>query len=171
MAYTNSQMRQHIYELQTYLYAISMFNNNIPQIIPSGIYDSETAAAVRTFQREYGLPATGNTDPATWNKIVNVYRADLNSAPVPYHVYPSASYVVRRGDNGPIVYILQTMLDNIGKSYDNAPCVDICGNYDNATVDAVKAFQRRVGLSQTGVVNSATWNMLVHCCEHINSAL
>ena len=82
MAYTNSQMRQHIYELQTYLYAISMFNNKIPQVIPNGVYDPETAAAVRAFQREYGLAVTGNTDSATWNKIVNVYRADLNSAPV-----------------------------------------------------------------------------------------
>ena len=56
MAYTNAQKKQHIYELQTYLYAISLFNDKIPQVIPDGVYDSETSIAVRAFQREYGLP-------------------------------------------------------------------------------------------------------------------
>lgn len=34
MPYTNVQKKQHIKEIQTYLYAISMFNDKIPQVIP-----------------------------------------------------------------------------------------------------------------------------------------
>ncbi len=169
MAYTSAQRRQHILELQKYLYSISLFNDAIPQITPDGIYSSETAAAVRAFQKEYGLPQTGSTDPATWNKIVNVYKSYLHSAPSAYHAFPSQAYTIRRGDRGQVVYIIQAMLDSIADSYDNMPHVKVCGDYDPETVNAIKEFQRTVGLPQSGVVDSGTWNMLVHSCEHINS--
>ncbi|MBE6863294.1 MAG: peptidoglycan-binding protein [Ruminococcus sp.] len=171
MAYTNAQRRQHIMELQKYLYAISLNNSKIPQIIPDGVYGKETSIAVRAFQREYGLPESGNTDPATWNKIVRVYRSYLDAAPAAYNVFPSAKYIVKDGDKGQLVYIIQTMLNDIGDHYENAPCVEICGDYNNATTDAIKQFQKRVGLPQSGKVDSGTWNMLVHCCEHIDRTL
>lgn len=171
MAYTDAQRRQHIMEIQRYLYAISLFNNRIPQVIPDGSYGGDTALAVRAFQREYGLPETGNTDPATWNRIVRVYRSYLDAAPAPYNVFPSAVYVSKSGDKGQLVYIIQAMLNDIGSKYDNAPCVDICGSFDALTEEAVRAFQQRSGLPQTGKVDSPTWNMLVRCCEHIDSTL
>ena len=171
MAYTSQQRRQHIYELQRYLYAISLFNSKIPQVIPDGVYGADTAIAVRAFQREYGLPETGNTDTATWNKIVRVYRSNIDSAPEPYNVFPSARYVAGHGDKGQLIYIVQAMLNDIGEHYENAPCVDICGNYNTATADAVKLFQKRVGLPMTGKVDSGTWNMLVRCCEHIDRTI
>lgn len=171
MAYTDAQRRQHITEIQKYLYAISMFNDRIPQILPDGVYGAETADVVRAFQREYGLPVTGNTDTATWNRIVRVYRSYIDAAPAPYSVFPSAAYVAKTGDSGQLVYIIQAMLNDIGDHYDNAPCVDICGNFDGLTTEAVVRFQRRTGLPPTGRVDSATWNMLVHCCEHIDRTL
>lgn len=168
MAYTNNQRKQHIYELQTYLHAISLMNDKIPLIIPDGVYGNETALAVRAFQREYGLPETGNADSATWNKIVSVYRGILRGKPVPYAVFPSPKYVAAKGDTGQLIYIIQAMLHDIGKSYDNAPEVDVCGNFNEITFEAVTRFQRWSGLPQNGRVDSGTWNMLVHCCEHMN---
>ena len=168
MAYTNIQRKQHIIELQTYLHAIALVNDKLPLIIPDGVYDSETAIAVRAFQREYGLPDTGTTDGKTWNKIVSVYRENLRGNPVPYAAFPSAKYVAAKGDSGQLVYILQAMLQTIGKRYDNAPAVDVCGIYNDATADAVTRFQRWCGIPLSGKVDSGTWNMLVHCCEHMN---
>lgn len=167
MAYTVAQKRQHILEMQRYLYAISLYDSNIPQVIPDGNYGQDTVLAVRAFQKEYGLPVTGNTDPATWNRIVSVYRSYLGASPIAYSVFPSAKYILGNGDTGQLVYIIQAMLDSIGKDYDNAPVVDVCGSYNSATADAVRQFQRRTALPQTGKVDSVTWNMLVHCCEHI----
>lgn len=171
MAYTNAQKKQHIFELQTYLHAISLFNDKIPQIIPDGVYDKDTVLAVKAFQREYGLPETGNTDPATWNKVVNVYKAYLHAAPVPYNVFPSASYICESGTKGELIYIIQAMLNTISRSYDNFPAIEVCGEYNVLTSDAVKQFQKKVGLPQNGRVNSGTWNMLVHCCEHISKTM
>lgn len=171
MAYTNSQKKQHIMELQTYLHAIALMNDRIPLIIPDGTYGSETSIAVRAFQREYGIPETGNVDPETWNRIVSVYRGYLRSAPVPYAVFPSAKYTARRGDKGQLIYIIQAMLHSICVSYDNVPDVEVCGEYNDETIEAVKRFQQWSGLPQNGSVDSGTWNMLVRCCEHMDHML
>lgn len=168
MAYTNAQKRQHIRELQTYLHAISYFNSKIPRVIPDGFYGKETALAVRAFQREYGLAETGNTDFATWNKIVSIYQEYQHSEPIAYNIFPSSSYVLREGDKGLLVYILQAMLNNIGAYYDNMPAIEVGGTYNAATSDAVKRFQKKTGLPQNGSVDSGTWNMLVRASEHIN---
>lgn len=171
MAFTSNQKKQHIRELQTYLHAISYFNDNIPRIIPDGFYGKETALAVRAFQREYGLPETGNTDFATWNKIVSVYRSYLYTAPIAYNIFPSVSYVMRQGDSGLLVYILQAMLNDLGNQHDNMHKLSVSGNYNEATSQAVSDFQRRMGLPQNGSVDSGTWNMLVKASEHINKTI
>ena len=165
MAYTAAQRKQHIYELQTYLHAIALMDSSIPLVIPDGFYGNETVLAVKAFQRKYGLPDTGNTDSATWNKIVSVYRSYQHSIPEPYAVFPSEKYVCSKGDKGQVVYVIQSMLKDIGKRYDNAPDVDVCGIYNDATSEAVSRFQRWCGLPQNGKVDSGTWNMLVRCCE------
>lgn len=171
MAFTSNQKRNHIKELQTYLHAISFFNNKIPRIIPDGFYGKETALAVRAFQREYGLPDTGKTDFATWNKIVGVYKYIQHSNPIAYNIYPSPEYILRQGDSGLLVYILQAMLNDIGKHFDNMPELEVSGKYNKPTIDAVKAFQEKVGLPRNGEVNSGTWNMLVRASEHINKGM
>ncbi|MEU7020202.1 L,D-transpeptidase family protein [Streptomyces sp. NPDC046203] len=37
---------------------------------PTGFYGSITTAAVRTFQKKHGLPATGSVDQTTWDRLV-----------------------------------------------------------------------------------------------------
>lgn len=171
MPYTDAQKRQHIIEIQTYLHAISFMNTAIPQIIPSGIYNRETITAVKAFQREYDLPETGSIDPITWNKIVSVYRSYIRIEPMPYNAFPSEKYIAHIGEKGQIIYILQAMLVDISNSYDNAPKISVTGEYDIATYEMVRFFQRKTGLPQSGNVDSTTWNMLVLYCEHINNIL
>lgn len=167
MPFTSEQKKQHIRELQTYLHAISFFNERIPRIIPDGFYGRDTAIAVRAFQRDYGLPDTGNTDAATWNKIVSVYRELLYANPIAYNAFPAPDHVLRPGDSGLLVYIIQAMLDNIGAAFDNMPRTPVSGSYTSDTAEAVRNFQRRSGLIQNGNVDSGTWNMLVRTSEHI----
>ena len=45
----------------------------IPKIRVDGVYGSETANAVRTFQKIFNLPQTGEVDFATWYKISQIY--------------------------------------------------------------------------------------------------
>ncbi len=168
MPYSDIQRRQHIFELQTYLHAISLMDNKIPLVIPDGVYGQETSIAVMAFQREHRLKDTGKTDPETWDMIVKVYRSYLDAEPIAYSAFPSAGYTAVTGDSGQLVYIIQAMLHSVGTCYDNTPNVTVCGNFNEVTCEAVKRFQKWSGLPENGKVDSGTWNMLVRCCEHIN---
>lgn len=169
MIYTETQKREHIRELQRYLQALSMFNKKLLYIIPDGIFGNETATAVRAFQREYGLMESGAADSATWNKLVAVYRNFLSHVPVSYNIFPSKNYILREGDDGLLVYIIQAMLNDFGKRHDNLISLNVDGAYGKATADAVKKFQRSVNLNRTGAVNAPTWNMLALTSEHDNN--
>jgi len=167
MPYTPKQKKRHIREFQRYLQGISYYNNRIPLIIPDGYFGKETSTAVRAFQREYNLPETGTVTHETWNKAVLVYKNLIDSEPVSLDVFPAKNYIVRTGDTGLIVYIIQTLLHEISSRYDNFPDISINGIYDNATADAVKLFQNISNLSQTGNVNNNTWNILASSVHHL----
>ncbi|MBQ9777325.1 MAG: peptidoglycan-binding protein [Clostridia bacterium] len=40
----------------------------------TGVYDEQTAAAVRQFQQIHSLPQTGGVDLATWTALANAYN-------------------------------------------------------------------------------------------------
>ena len=48
--YSDDEKINHIYEIQTYLYRIANVLDNIPLVIPNGVYDSETKEALQIFQ-------------------------------------------------------------------------------------------------------------------------
>lgn len=159
MIYTPEQKRSHIRELQGYLYLLSKQDKRIPQVIPDGIYGSETAMAVRAFQQAYGLPVTGEVDRATWEAIVAAFQK-ATEEPAPLEVFPTKNYVLRQGDTGDLGYIVQLMLNALSRQYDNINPVQINGNFDDSLADGVRNFQNIIGLPITGSVDLDTWNML-----------
>ena len=60
-------------QLQQQLNRIAQNYPAIPKVTVDGIYGSGTAAAVRSFQNIFGLPATGITDFPTWYAISRIY--------------------------------------------------------------------------------------------------
>ena len=168
MAYSKQQRRQHIAEMQKYLYSISLFNERIPHIMTDGNYNNETIQAVKAFQNEYGLPVTGNADNETWKRIVGVYKDYLNSEPSLLSAFPSRTYSVKKGDTGSLVYIIQAILDDVSHKYNNFQGLSVNGKYNNETVSAVRVFRQRTGLPMSDNVDSSAWNMLAGIYEHMN---
>ena len=64
---------QKVLQLQQQLNRIAENYPALPTVAEDGIYGSATANAVRTFQRIFGLPATGVVDFPTWYKISAIY--------------------------------------------------------------------------------------------------
>lgn len=62
-------------QLQNQLNRIARNYPAIPKLVEDGAYGRNTAAAVRAFQRVFGLPSTGITDYPTWYAISNIYVA------------------------------------------------------------------------------------------------
>lgn len=161
MAYTQAQKKAHIIELQKYLNAISCYHSEIPLIIPTGIYDAKTQEAVKAFQKFSHLTVTGETNQATWDKIVEVYLADIDTAPQPLQAFPSKkTAVICMGQDCFTVSIIQAILFKLSQKYSNIPCVQVTGEYNTDTAKAVQLFQNMCLLPVTGSVDCSTWNML-----------
>lgn len=62
-----------VLQIQQQLNRIAQNYPAIPRISADGIYGSNTANAVRTFQRVFNLPQSGIVDYPTWYKISEIY--------------------------------------------------------------------------------------------------
>lgn len=127
-----------------------------------GRFDPGTENAWRAFQRKYGLPETGRVDLAGWEKLRAVYASYRAQTRTPDPIYPltSPGQRIRPGEESSLVRLLQILLDELRTLYDGFGDVPISGQYDAATADAVRHFQRANLLDATGEVDSATWNRL-----------
>lgn len=111
MGFSEMQKKEHINELQRYLHDISYYDPNIPRIIPDGIYGIETSDAVRAFQRQYGLNDSGETNPATWLMIVDVYRSFVETLALSLDVFPrEIGRIISVGEDGLPVLVIQSIL-------------------------------------------------------------
>ncbi len=129
--------------LQYVLYELGYYDGPI-----SGEFGTMTADAVRAFQVNNDLsPVDGEAGPQTL-KVIYSSKALGASA-------TAASFdTLSKGDKGTAVVELQESLCALGY------LSEITAEYDNATVEAVKNFQRRNGLNATGKADSATQSRL-----------
>jgi peptidoglycan hydrolase-like protein with peptidoglycan-binding domain len=153
---------QPVRSLQTMLRVIAEDGGYIPTVVPDGIYGPGTMSSVAAFQRYHGLPVSGVTDQATWEKVGEIYDlAIVNIGKTePIEVLFEPGQVFRLGDSGPYLYLTQSML--IWLSIDNLsiPEPNHTGVLDRETADALRAFQLLSGLPETGELDRNTWKNL-----------
>lgn len=149
-------------EIQRFLRTISKYNPNIPMTNTDGTYGEETRNAVAAFQRESGLPETGEVDPKTWDELYKLYKEAALFFSELESISPRAvgETPLTIGSAGYPVYIIQIMLNTIAQFYDNLSGAAINGIYDNETAEEVRRLQEIAGLPVTGMLNRATWNAL-----------
>ena len=123
----------------------------------TGHYGERTARGIRLFQAEYGLEQTGDADDATRERL---YQATGMTAPALSDTLIEMNVTLRRGDSGKEVYWLQESLAALGH-YQG----EVTGRYGGLTHDAVRRFQRSVGLSGDGVAGRNTIRELAQALE------
>ena len=116
-----------------------------PDLKVDGIFGATTEAAVKRFQKEYGLTVDGIAGPNTLNRLNQIRNAPVTPTPLP---------TLRRGSTGNHVKYLQDILDRLRYS------VVVDGNFGIKTEAAVKKFQQDYGLVADGIVGAKTWSML-----------
>ena len=120
---TLSDMGPDVKELQTHLSEIGYYTASV-----TGRYGEATQEAVAAFQKDFGLPETGDADAATLALIfATLYRP------------------LRLGSSGADVTRLQTRLTVLGYFTGK-----ISGTYLDSTQEAVAAFQAKMGLTPDG---------------------
>ena len=126
-------------DLQTKLKKLGFYNASI-----DGDYGDTTVAAVKAFQKKYNLTADGVAGSETLKKLDTAYKnADSNTS--------TDDDSLRKGATGTAVKTLQTNLKKLGfyTAY-------VDGSFGSTTESAVKAFQKKYGLTADGVAGSAT---------------
>lgn len=151
-----------IREIQQNLRTLYLANIINTSIVPTGIYDRQTANAVRELQRAARLPVTGIIDYPTWLILNDAARQmrdnGRDSAPIYPFSHIANGQSVKPGERSDTVYFIQIILRSlIDYDFDN---VEINGVYDGQTEDAVKVFQRSFSLPVTGLVDRQTWDKL-----------
>lgn len=120
-----------------------------------GIYGAGTASAVSALQRKNGYPVTGIADQNLQALIFSGTPLNSSGKKTDVKTLPAITgLTVRSGDRGIIVRSIQSML--LDKGY----TVSVTGTYDTATVAAVKAFQKKNGLTQDGICGADTQKLL-----------
>lgn len=163
MAYTDKDRRNHIREVQEFLRGIAQINPSIPTVFTDGIFGKETAAAVKAFQLEYGLPVTGEVDLRTWNELLRQFGAvekRFHIKPVALEIFPQDDGSIGLGDTGAVVLAIELMLNKLAENYENIPHVDNSGTFSRQTEKSVLEFQKRSGMERNGRVNRDTWDIL-----------
>ena len=123
--------------LQTKLKKLGYYDGTVDSTFGSGTY-----AAVKAFQKKYNLTADGVAGSETLKKLDSAYKnADSDKD----------DGSLRKGATGTAVKTLQTNLKKLGfyTAY-------VDGSFGSTTESAVKAFQKKYGLTADGVAGSAT---------------
>jgi peptidoglycan hydrolase-like protein with peptidoglycan-binding domain len=106
---------------------------------PSGVVDASTVAAVRAYQQDHGLPATGSVESHTWTALLSA-----GSTPT-----------LQSGSTGADVRRLQRSLTAaLGRT------VGIDGSFGPQTRTAVTDYQKSRTLSADGIAGAQTWTAL-----------
>ncbi len=154
--------------IQYYLRVISNYYDTVPNVEVTGTFDTATEAAVRAFQQTYGLDADGIVGRQTWNDIYRAYRGIVAAQAVSADalpLYPGS--ILAEGSEGDYVRVLQEWLNALSDTYTDIPKIIADGRFGAATEAAVRAFQRRFGITANGVVGAVTWDRIASAYEDI----
>lgn len=150
--------------IQYYLSYIALFVPTVIAAAMDGSFGPATTNAVRSFQRTYGLPETGEVDRATWDRMENVYYDIVSEIDYEFYggrILPFPGRVLREGIEGDDVRVLQEYLNYISNTYPEIPRVNVDGVFGPSTAEQVRQFKQLFDLpGDPDRVNAPVWNAI-----------
>ena len=170
-SYPGSPIRQGdsgtaVFTLQRQLNRITKDYPFLGKLTVDGVFGAKMTATVKAFQKQFNLTADGVVGRQTWYKISYIYvsvkdLAELTSeGEVSSGTLSDGTWggtVLRTGSTGSSVEQLQFWLNTLAQYESSIPSLTVDGVYGTGTANAVRAFQRKYGLTVDGVVGRATW--------------
>jgi len=140
----------------------------------TGSFGTETRDAIFTFQSIFGLPITGVVNAATWNLLMSEAQkcsgGGGGTQPPTPNLPPFPGTDIREGATGQSVRTIQDALSRLAHCQPRLWIMNVDGNFGAGTRDAIFTFQSIFGLPITGVVNAATWDLLMSKAQECTPA-
>lgn len=182
-SYPGSPLRQGdsgtaVFTLQRQLNRIAKDYPFLGKLTVDGVFGPRMVSTVKTFQRQFNLTADGVVGRQTWYKISYIYVSVKDLAELTSEGETSSGTLsdgswggtaLRTGSTGSAVEQVQFWLNTLTQYESAIPSLAVDGSYGAATASAVRAFQRRYGLTVDGVVGRETWNVLYNEFRSIQS--
>ena len=182
-SYPGSPLRQGdsgtaVFTLQRQLNRIAKDYPFFGKLTVDGVFGPRMASTVKTFQRQFNLTADGVVGRQTWYKISYIYVSVKDLAELTSEGETSSGTLsdgswggtaLRTGSTGSAVEQVQFWLNTLAQYESAIPSLAVDGRYGASTASAVRAFQRRYGLTVDGVVGRETWNAIYNEFRSIQS--
>ena len=182
-SYPGSPLRQGdsgtaVFTLQRQLNRIAKDYPFFGKLTVDGVFGPRMVSTVKTFQRQFNLTADGVVGRQTWYKISYIYVSVKDLAELTSEGETSSGTLsdgswggtaLRTGSTGSAVEQVQFWLNTLAQYESAIPSLSVDGRYGAATASAVRAFQRRYGLTVDGVVGRETWNAIYNEFRSIQS--
>ena len=139
-------------KLQTRLKELGYYEGEL-----TAVCDADTVAAIKLFEGKHGLVADGEMSAADQQVLygATAMEASVVVTPSPTPTVKPPTKTLRPGDKDEEVKLLQQRLKDLGYYTGN-----ITGVYNDATTEAVKAFQKKSSLEEDGVLGPITRTVL-----------
>jgi len=138
---SSSENSSDVEKAQKMLKELGLYSGQI-----TGNIGSKTKAALKAFQKKYGLEESGVVDSQTLSKLQSVYAGSSESVPE-----SSDQASAQESASVEDVKKAQTILKEMDLYYG-----EITGNVGTKTKAAIKKFQNKYGLTANGVLNAET---------------
>lgn len=182
-SYPGSPLRQGdsgtaVFTLQRQLNRIAKDYPFFGKLTVDGVFGPRMVSTVKTFQRQFNLTADGVVGRQTWYKISYIYVSVKDLAELTSEGETSSGTLsdgswggtaLHTGSTGSAVEQVQFWLNTLAQYESAIPSLAVDGRYGAATASAVRAFQRRYGLTVDGVVGRETWNAIYNEFRSIQS--
>ena len=182
-SYPGSPLRQGdsgtaVYTLQRQLNRITKDYPFLGKLTVDGRFGPRMTATVKAFQKQFDLTADGVVGRQTWYKISYIYVSVKDLAELTSEGETSSGTLsdgtwggttLRTDSTGSAVEQLQFWLNTLAQYESSIPSITVDGSYGTATANAVRAFQRRYGLTVDGVVGRETWTAVYNEFRSIQS--
>jgi len=133
---------------------LKLLGYNLGNYEIDGILGTESVSAIKKFQQDRGLTATGTVDEETWHELVDAG----------YKVGDRLLYLKNPPFRGDDVKIIQFWLKSLGFYTYNENGI-FCGNTQKALIE----FQKNMNIPADGIVGEETLQHLVSLKRIINS--
>ncbi len=149
-------------EVKRYLWHISEGGEQgITRVSIDRVYDDDTIASVKDFQRYSGINETGKIDLETFNAIYAAYKDVVSKRLSAGGIVTDFAFPLKNGSYGNDVTVWHMIVEELRPRYASIEGTMRGPYYSGASERDTKQLQRIFGMNETGEVDSLLYDRTV----------